>query len=489
VKLVPKLALALLAGVFAVVAGFTAFQVRRDIQLFDEDVKRDQRLVGVTAAAAQWKNRVKEDAIRLAQRVDDSRESIHVRYVSFAEDAPAALRPMLALRAEELPAQGKPLQRVKPRRRGVDAADLLVTYVAAPVSDAPHGAMELSQSLAPRAEYVWRGVWSALASGLAMLVVGGAAMALIGARVVGRPVDELIAAAHRIGDGHFDLPQSERRDELGELARALHAMSRDLSAARSRAARETEARIQALEQLRHAERLSTLGQLASVLAHEIGTPLNVIAGHAKLIASGKLDASATRESGGAIGVQSERITSIVRRVLDYARRTAPKRARIDAVDVVQQTRAMLRSLAEGKSVELAFEPPAENVELFADPAQVQQALTNVLMNAVHASPTGATVELRLESSKRTSNGEVTHFIVFVVHDKGSGVDEHTQAKIFEPFFTTKPPGEGTGLGLSVARDIAVEHGGSIEVSSTRGAGTTFKIYLPRSGTDAPNSRS
>ena len=105
-----------------------------------------------------------------------------------------------------------------------------------------------------------------MASSMAMLLVGGTAMAFIGARVVGRPVQELIAAARRIGEGDFGVIEStKRRDEFGEVARALHAMSLDLLAERNRASAETEARIRALQQLRHAERLSTLGQLASVL--------------------------------------------------------------------------------------------------------------------------------------------------------------------------------------------------------------------------------
>jgi signal transduction histidine kinase len=313
-----------------------------------------------------------------------------------------------------------------------------------------------------------------------MLLVGGTALAFIGARVVGRPVQELIAAARRIGEGDFDVVEStKRKDEFGELARALRAMSLDLLAERNRASAETEARIQALQQLRHAERLSTLGQLASVLAHEIGTPLNVIAGHGKLVAGGKLPGDAVRESAQAIGTQCERITSIVRRILDYARRTPPRRLRLDAADVLGQTRAMLRSLADQKSVELAFQPPAERLELDADPDQLQQALTNLVMNAVHASPPEARVQLTVAAAQRVVDGKPTELVVFGVRDAGEGIDENLHEQIFEPFFTTKSPGEGTGLGLSVARDIVREHGGLIEVSSAPGEGTTFSIFLPR----------
>ena len=149
---------------------------------------------------------------------------------------------------------------------------------------------------------------------------------MIGARVVGKPVSQLIHATRRIGEGDFNvLDAIHRRDEFGELADALRSMSREIEAERLRTRREVEARIQALEQLRHAERLTTLGQLASVLAHEIGTPLNVIAGHGKLIAGGRLTTEGVSESATAIGEQSERITRIVRRILDYARRRPARR--------------------------------------------------------------------------------------------------------------------------------------------------------------------
>jgi two-component system NtrC family sensor kinase len=490
-KLVPKLTLALSAGVFAVVAGFTFWQVRREIDTFDQDARRVQRIVGVTAGAAVARTRTREDAIRLARRVDQSRETIRVHYVSLAADPPAGMRPLLPPRPGDLIPPGSSRQLVKPRVPGTEAADLLVTYVAAPVVDEPFGAIELSQPLASPGEYAWRGVLSALASSLAMLALGGLTMAFIGARVVGKPVSELISAARRIGEGEFDVLYSiQRRDEFGELARALRAMSIELSAERDRTKMEVQARIRALEQLRHAERLTTLGQLASVLAHEIGTPLNVIAGHAKLVSTGKLDASGARESALAIGVQCERITSIVRRVLDYARRRPPKRAHIDGSDVVGQTRALLRSLAEQRGVELEVEKSATPSDLFADPDQLQQVLINIVMNAVHASPPGRRVRIAVEHSEQVVAGKTKEFIVFAVRDLGHGIDERVKERIFEPFFTTKPPGDGTGLGLSVARDIVDEHGGFIHVSSVPGQETVFMIYLPRRADDAgPNSSS
>jgi two-component system, NtrC family, sensor kinase len=484
VKVVPKLALALFSGVFVVVAAFTVFRVRSEIQLFDQNARRDQRIVGLTAGAALSKTRTREEAIRLAKRVDASRESLRVRFVSLAPNAEPKLRPLVPLKAGHAPAPGEWKQHVKPRVAGQEPADLLVTYVGAPVVDEAAGAIELAQPLASRGEYIWRGIWSGLASSLAMLAVGGLTVVLIGARVVGQPVSQLIHATRKIGEGDFNVLETiRRRDEFGELADALRSMSQEIEAERLRTRREVEARIQALEQLRHADRLTTLGQLASVLAHEIGTPLNVIAGHGKLIAGGRMVATEISESAATIGEQSERITRIVRRILDYARRRPPRRSQLDAADVCRQACALLQGLAHQRNVALEVIEPAGDTLLDADPDQLQQVITNLVLNAVHASPANGRVLLTLASVDRKERNQQQRFIAISVHDSGAGVADDIRDRIFEPFFTTKAPGEGTGLGLSVVKDIVEEHGGSVQVSTSVEGGSVFTIYLPRSTSD------
>jgi len=475
VRVVPKLALALFAGVFAVVAVFTAVRVRGEIESFDENVRRDQRIVGVTAGVSLAKTRMREDAVRLARRVDASREFMRVRFVSLGPDPRTELRPLVRLPVAPAPGEWK--QIVKPRDEG-SSADVLVTYVGAPVVDEIHGAIELSQPLASRAEHTWRGIWSWLSSSMAMVLVGGLTATLIGAKVVGQPVSQLIQATRRIGEGNLDVLQTiHRKDEFGELADALRSMSSEIEAERLRTQREAEARIRALEQLRHAERLTTLGQLASVLAHEIGTPLNVIAAHGKLIRSGKQAPGGVSESADAIGEQSERITRIVRRILDYARRRPARRTRIDAVDVVHNAVALLHGLAEQRLVSLELRKPEVELILYADPDQLQQAVTNLTLNAIQASPPHATVHIELARTKEDR-------VAISVRDAGHGIPPDVRARVFEPFFTTKAPGEGTGLGLSVVRDIVEDHGGSVEVESSDAGGSVFTLYLPGSKSDA-----
>lgn len=483
-NLVARLALAILLGVFSVLGAFTVWRVRGEIETFDREIRRDHRIIGLTASAALSKTRTRQEAMRLAERIDASRERIGVRYVSLGPAPDSGMKPSYAISQQEAPLPGGWTQLEQPGDGTNGRPEFLVTYVRAPLIDEPDGAIELTESLTPRAAYISRGVAGAVGSSVAMLFVCGLLVTSLSARLVGKPVTELITAVRRIGGGDFDaLANIQRSDEFGELALALRSMSVELQAAREKMLADAAAKIRALEQLRHAERLATLGQLASVLAHEIGTPLNVIGGHAKMIATGKLDGDETRESGRAIGSQCERMTQIVRRILDYARRRPPRRSRISATDVLRQAQDLLKGLAEQREVYITIDASDGRDELFADPGQLQQAVINLVMNAIQASKAGGSVNLGVAIAAESAS-RCEEFVVLSVRDSGAGMAPGAQDRIFEPFFTTKPPGEGTGLGLSVARDIVVEHGGFIQVSSEVDAGSTFRVFLPRGVADA-----
>jgi signal transduction histidine kinase len=471
-KLLPKLALALLAGVFLVVAAFTSLRVHSEIRLFDKDVRRDQRLIASTAAALA-RSLTREEALRVADRVDASREDVKVRFVSLGVAPPPGLRALIEPPGGRVLQPGAWIQLVQ--RLEPSGPEYLLTYAGAPVLDDPHGAIELAESLAARSTYISQGVWSVVISGFALLAVCFLIVASIGARMVGQPVAELTSAVRRISAGEFDVLQNiDRSDEFGELARALRSMSMALATARERTKQEADARIRAAEQVQHAERLATLGKLASVLAHEIGTPLNVIAGHAKMLATGRVRGDAASESSSEIVIQCERMTQIVRRILDYARRRRPRRIRVRAKDVVMQSRDLLASLAAERNVLVRFQATETEDALFADPDQIRQAVTNLLINAIHASRAGSEVELTVGRGTRDGRG----FVVITVQDQGAGIGPAERTRIFEPFFTTKQPGEGTGLGLSVVSDIVQEHEGLIDWYSEEGKGSTFHIFLP-----------
>jgi signal transduction histidine kinase len=254
-----------------------------------------------------------------------------------------------------------------------------------------------------------------------------------------------------------------------------------LAALRARVNLESEMRIDALNQLRHAERLTTIGRLASGIAHELGTPLNVISGHAELLVMGRVSADEVKRSGQILLEQSERITTIVRQLLDFARRGGTRVAPTEMNDLVVATTNLLKSLASKSGIE--FVHLGEEVTCAVNRSEIQQVLTNLVTNAIHAMPKGGRLEVdvRVERTHppREKHAGLCDYIVLSVRDFGTGIAPDVLPKIFDPFFTTKDVGQGTGLGLSVAYGIVRDHNGWIAVNTRLGEGTTFSVYLPR----------
>jgi two-component system, NtrC family, sensor kinase len=261
----------------------------------------------------------------------------------------------------------------------------------------------------------------------------------------------------------------------------MNAMCAELEAAREALAQQTAARIAAMDQLRHTDRLATVGKLASGLAHEMGTPLNVVSGRAKMIATGEAVGDEAVECARIVVAQADRITKIIRQLLDFSRRRGPQKARIDVQSIARQTIELLVPLARKHNVSLLLEGD-EHVTADIDAGQIQQALTNLIVNAVQAmtAPGEVTVRLgreRVRPPPDIGGPEADHARIDV-HDTGRGITGGDLPRIFEPFFTTKQVGEGTGLGLSVAFGLVREHKGWIAVESEVQKGSVFSIYLP-----------
>ena len=272
------------------------------------------------------------------------------------------------------------------------------------------------------------------------------------------------------------------RDELAELASELNATSDALIEADARLARETEARISALEQLRHADRLTTVGKLAAGVAHELGTPLNVVVARAEMIASGDASADESREYAGIIADYARKMTHIIQQLLEFARRRGRRKGQSDVGTLTSRTLDLLRPLAEKHRVELCLYAAGGPHVTRLDAGQIEQALTNLVVNAVQAMPGGGQVDVWLTRERASPptghEGLDGEWIVVRVRDRGQGIAAEHLPHIFEPFFTTKDVGSGTGLGLSVAYGIAGDHGGWIDVESDTRPGTTFALFLP-----------
>src|SRR5262249_35056271 len=194
------------------------------------------------------------------------------------------------------------------------------TYVPAPIERARPGALEISQSTDIQSRVVTSTIRNAMFATFAMAGVCGAMAMIIGAFFVGRPVRSLVAKARRVGTGDLTGPlELAQRDELGVLAGEMNAMCDRLGQSQAEV-------VAATEQRRHADRLNTVGKLASGIAHERGTPLNVVWGRARMIASGDLDGREVKESAETIVAQADRMVRIIRQLLDFARRRTAQKA-------------------------------------------------------------------------------------------------------------------------------------------------------------------
>ncbi len=231
------------------------------------------------------------------------------------------------------------------------------------------------------------------------------------------------------------------------------------------------------ERLQRAQRMETLGTLASGVAHDFNNQLTAILGNARALESWLSPEPPARAALADLEAAAEHCTELTRGLLDFARQApiAPQSVAMDKV--VHDVEALLRaSLAPDVALRIDVVPGAF---AHADPAQLRRVLTNLALNARDA--VGARGEIEIAVRLAASNGKegsTTPFLEILVGDTGSGMDESTLERVFDPFFTTKPHGQGTGLGLAIVARIVESHGASIEVESQRGRGTRFRILWP-----------
>jgi len=238
--------------------------------------------------------------------------------------------------------------------------------------------------------------------------------------------------------------------------------------------RERERVRTAVDQLRHAERLNVLGTLAAGVAHELGTPLNVISGAAEMLEEGEPSRAREQKSARLILAQTERITAIIRRLLDFARRGSSGHGVVEVDSAVTSAVELLATTARkrGTTIEMIKGVGARRVR--ANAQELEQVVSNLLLNGIQAMPDGG----RLLVTTAIEPASPQPFATIAIEDSGTGIAPGDLPHIFDPFFTTKDVGQGTGLGLSVSYGIVTDLGGTIDVASEPGRGTRFVVRVP-----------
>ncbi|HET9625009.1 MAG TPA: ATP-binding protein [Kofleriaceae bacterium] len=472
-RLTRKFIAALVIGVaiVALVQGYLDY--RREREVFDRQMHGEAKALGRALArgvADVW-NRDGEAAAReFLFQATSTVERVVVRWVwidAKGRDAPTAPLDVLA-----------PM-RLSDAVTYIDdkhGATKLLTYIPVGVPVDRFGGLEIAQSYETFDSYVRDSLRNQIVGSIAAVVVAGVLALALGLVFIGRPISKLANKARRVGAGDLSAPlHLKQRDELGELAKEINLMC-------ERLAEEQGARAHATEQLRHADRLTTVGKLASGLAHELGTPLNVVSGRAKLIADREVEGDDALDSARIVAEQAERMTALIRQLLDFARPRAPKPKPLNVTTLADRVCQLVATIARKANVTLVPPKPDPELRIEADDGQLTQVLTNLLVNAIQAIGHDGTVEISTrivshDPPAYVGGGEQT-WMAIEVRDTGPGMDDATRERIFEPFFTTKQVGDGTGLGLAVSWGIVREHGGWIDVTSALNQGATFTVYLP-----------
>jgi signal transduction histidine kinase len=489
-RLSHKVVLSAIGAFAAVLIVVGSLWIRQERSLIEGSARHDLVLMGRSLRPAlirTWKTEGRDRAFELlefaSERIRRRARDIEIRWLSLDELATNAAEPLTEDDIDRIRGGQAVHRRLEDDR-------LIHVYVPFRAPDLPAGALELSRSLA-REDTALR---EAIADVVATIIALMCALTLITVvaidRLLGRPLHRLAAQARRVAAGDLGhRVHLARTDELGTVAREMDTMCERLLEARQQIASEHAERIAMLQQLRHADRLSTVGTLAAGIAHELGTPLNVVLGRAKMIATGEEQGEEARSSARVIGDQGAKIIRVIRQLLDFARRPVGPRTPTSLAPIADRAMGLLAPLAARRGVVLELAPRPAVDRVAVEPTELEQVVANIVANAIHASEPGGAVRVSIERARVRPPDEVAaeegDYVRIAVHDRGSGIAEADMPRLFDPFFTTKPLGEGTGLGLSVAYGIVRDHGGWIGVESQLGRGSAFVVNLPIAATPPP----
>lgn len=481
-RLLSKIASTVLFGIVALLVIDGYLSVRREIDLFDADMARDGILLGQTLrplAADAWRKGGDAAAYRIIEEASKQNSDIEMRWVRLDDPSAANLLPRVdPSMLDSLTSDNE----VSIKSEGAGGGGYRNTYVGVPVGSG-RAAIEVSEPLLLLHSYTRNTVLRTTALVATLIVVSWLMLWVLGVRFIGVPLEKLVEKTRRVGRGDFsgDVVLAGK-DELTHLALAMNEMCTQLQLANDAVRRETEARMETLEQLRHSERLAMLGRLSSGIAHELGTPLNVIAGRANMIATEDLPSGDVVAFSKTIAEQARRMTDIIRELLGFARRRRQQRGPADVNELAGQIIDLLAPAARKDSVTLTLEKGEEVPPVTLDRSLIQQVLMNLVMNGIHAMPGGGRLTISTGVARarhrKFSTGPESDYVTIRVADEGVGMSKEQLDRAFAPFFTTKEQGKGTGLGLSIAQGIVEEHDGWIEADSEPGKGSSFTMYLP-----------
>jgi signal transduction histidine kinase len=484
-RLGTKLTLYLSLIIILVLSGYGYFHIlsRRDILI--KKMEAEVRSIGMTLKVALEKislPREMEYVQELVDAVEEHEKTLNVIVYHQGKD--------LIFRSRSLEVGIEPyLEMIKRSIREDRVQEEFGVYKKVPVFSYTFplkdrrgkniGGVSILQHTSFMEEDIKKAKWSIFIT-IILLIGGTVAMVLFVTRKwITLPISQLMEGIKNLAKGNLhsriDL---KRGDELSEVAQAFNQMAIDLRGAQERIIQEAETRLELERSLRQSEKLATIGQLASGLAHEIGTPLNIIGGRAEFAKRRLEDKEGVQTNLDIIVQQTERITKIIQQLLGFVRKKKPEQKTLEIHTLLETTLDFLGHQIQKQEVRVVKEISDHLPPVIGDPDQLQQVFLNLILNAVQSMPRGGTLRLSASSewiSKEGLEDGPRPYVEVCMEDTGMGMEREVMENIFNPFFTTKDT--GTGLGLMVSQGIVHDHEGWIEVKSEVGKGSVFKVYL------------
>jgi len=312
----------------------------------------------------------------------------------------------------------------------------------------------------------WYGA-GGLATGSLIMIV----LVLFGhQQALGRHFQRLISGMKRVADGesNYRIPKKGPQ-EIASITESFNSMLDTIQSAENEIMQKREEQLELEKQLKQKEKLAAVGQLAAGVAHELGTPLSTISGTAERGLRHEEEETKRAKSFTRIRREVDRMQVIIRQLLDFSHSQDLQCRTLKPHQVAHSAASAVAEEAQNNNAHIAVEGEDKSISFYGDPIRLEQALVNLLRNAIQAE---SEVTVRINWRVEGDN------IVFTVEDNGPGIPEEIRPRLFEPFFTTKNVGSGTGLGLAVVHGIIEEHGGSVEAGQSEEGGARVVLSLP-----------
>lgn len=485
-SIIYKLTLSLFALSLLVFGIYGTYQLRTEAQDLRDDVEQETRLLTYSlliSVGNALRDRQTEDVQELLQQIERLKPSIDVRiYIQNRTVIRSGAESLAWPEEVEQTLQQTALDgEMKQYYFPDDEPDFLILSLPFnKTSTSLQGNLAVVRSLQKMKEDLSKTKTYILLSFFSFVLFTSLLCFFLGHVYISRPLQKLRQAMQAFRNS-TEPPEPlpvKGKDELSSVTQEFNRMTAELFSAYRRLDAEMQQGRQLQRALQEADKLITIGQLSAGLAHEIGSPLQIVNGRARALANCAEHPDDVRRLAEILVVQTDRITRIVQRLLEFARRSPPERVHCDVAVAIAEVLDMLRYEVRRRDIELSFTHPEQLPFMLTNRDGVQQIVLNLVGNALASIPDAGTITVDLREAPLTRAIETVPALRLSVTDSGKGIAPEHVSQLFEPFFTTRGGQGGTGLGLAVVKAIITELRGTVVVESQPDKGSCFIVHLP-----------